>query len=99
MCSMARSNYLRITRVTQLRAIHASFEFEFKVLSMSCFLGHDGLQGTGLRTVTGLSMPTPPIDIIQRGSSNPTRRIDLRRAQHANNMPHGPLAPCAPSTA
>ena len=70
---------------------------QFKVLS--CFLGHNGVQGMGLRTVIGLSMPTPPIDIIQRGSSNPARRIDLRRAQHAKNIPHAPLAPCAPSTA
>ena len=41
---------------------------QFKVFSG--FLGHDGVQGTGLRAMTGLSTPTPPTDIIQLGFSN-----------------------------
>jgi hypothetical protein len=56
---------------------------------------HGGVRTDNLRTGTGLLTHTPLIDIRQHGPSNAACRIDLRRAQQAENMPRGTSAPRA----
>ena len=59
---------------------------------------HGGVRTDKLRTGTGLLTHTPLIDIRQHEPSNTACRIDLQRAQQAENMPRGTSAPRAPST-
>ena len=62
------------------------------------YLSHGGVRGEFLPTVTEISTGTGPTDIIHNIASKQDGLRAPKSAPLPENMPRGPLAPCAPST-